>query len=324
VAFIEKLELSYKSIEAATLQTKRVNVFVGEPNTGKSNLLEALALLSVGAAAHVQRITRTQQVADLFYDHEISNSIGLTINGNFGWTLTFDKQRSHFELGINKPDKPPVTAHLPPSLNPNQWPQYPDSPLRYYIFRHLPERVTGRQYGFLEPPYGDNLALLLYSNKRFRESVSSIFRSKGFRLEVRPHESEILVSKEVDDVLYSYRFQSISETLQRIVFYKAILETNEHAILILDEPEANTFPFYTKYLAERIALENSNQFFLTTHNPYVLMSIIEKTPRQDLAVFVTRMNNYRTEFSLVDEKGLSEMLDLSMDVFLNLERFFPD
>lgn len=92
--------------------------------------------------------------------------------------------------------------------------------------------------------------------------------------------------------------------------------------MILDEPEANTFPSYTKYLAERIALDSLNQFFITTHNPYVLMSLIEKTPKDDLALFATRMANYRTEFSLVDEPGRAEMLDLSMDVFLNLDRFF--
>lgn len=136
------------------------------------------------------------------------------------------------------------------------------------------------------------------------------------------HSSEILVSKIVDDVLFSYPFQAVSETLRRITFLKAALETNTDAILILDEPEANTFPFYTKYLAERIALDETNQFFLTTHNPYVLMSIIEKTPAADLAVYVTRMRDYRTEVRLLSGEELVEALDLGMDLFLNLERYF--
>jgi len=38
---------------------------------------------------------------------------------------------------------------------------------------------------------------------------------------------------------------------------------------------------------------------------------------------VTRMRDYRTEFHLASEKQLSEMLDLTMDVFLNLDEFFP-
>jgi AAA15 family ATPase/GTPase len=132
------------------------------------------------------------------------------------------------------------------------------------------------------------------------------------------------MTKEVDDVLYSFPFESISETMRRIVFYKAALESNKDAILVLDEPEANTFPFYTKYLAERIALDTSNQFFLSTHNPYVLMSIIEKTPQVELAVYATRMQNYRTELQLLTSEQCSEALELGMDFFLNLERFFPE
>ncbi len=95
-------------------------------------------------------------------------------------------------------------------------------------------------------------------------------------------------------------------------------------MLVFDEPESNTFPFYTKYLAERIALDTTNQFFLTTHNPYVLMSIIEKTPEAELAVFVTRMRNYRTELHQMTPEELAEALELSMDLFLNLDRYFPE
>lgn len=70
-------------------------------------------------------------------------------------------------------------------------------------------------------------------------------------------------------------------------------------------------------------MDESNQFFLSTHNPYVLNSIIEKTPVDQLAVFVTRMRNYETEIHPVESDRLPEMLDLSMDVFLNLDRFLP-
>lgn len=53
-------------------------------------------------------------------------------------------------------------------------------------------------------------------------------------------------------------------------------------ILVLDEPEANTFPKFTKILAERIAGDDrKNQFFITTHNPYLLHSLIKKTSSDD-------------------------------------------
>jgi AAA15 family ATPase/GTPase len=176
----------------------------------------------------------------------------------------------------------------------------------------------------LSSPYGANLPSLLFTKKELRESVSAFFKSKGFRLELRPQSHEILMSKEVGDVLYSFPFESISETMRRIVFYKAALESNKDAVLVLDEPEANTFPFYTKYLAERIALDETNQFFLSTHNPYVLMSIIEKTPSPDLAVYATRMQNFRTEVQLLSDQQCAEALELGMDLFLNIDRLFPE
>ena len=40
---IKKLEIeNFKSIKHLSLDCKRVNVFIGEPNAGKSNILEAL------------------------------------------------------------------------------------------------------------------------------------------------------------------------------------------------------------------------------------------------------------------------------------------
>ena len=321
---VQRIEVSYKSIASADLATRRVNIFIGEPNTGKSNLLEALALLSSGVSHHIGRVLRVQQPADLFFDHEIERDISLTINGAFGWHLQFEKQYGRFKAVVTLPGQQRHEKHFQPLLTAGQWPELTRSPFRYYAFERIPENVRSQQYGFLQPPFGENLPALLYSNKTFRESISSLFRSKDFRLEVRPQESQVLISKEVNDILYSYPFRAISETLQRIVFLKAVLETNSDAVLILDEPEANTFPFYTKYLAERIALDGSNQFFLTTHNPYVLTSLIEKTAASDLAVFITRMRNYRTEFHLASDAQLREMLNLTMDVFLDLDRFFPN
>ncbi|MBK7618213.1 MAG: ATP-binding protein [Flavobacteriales bacterium] len=46
------------------------------------------------------------------------------------------------------------------------------------------------------------------------------------------------------------------------------MRTNQNAVLLLDEPEQNTFPFYTAHIAEIMAREVTNQYFITTHNQY--------------------------------------------------------
>ncbi|RLF84116.1 hypothetical protein DRN48_06315, partial [Thermococci archaeon] len=39
---------NFKSIKSLKLDCKRVNVFIGKPNVGKSNILEAIGILSFG------------------------------------------------------------------------------------------------------------------------------------------------------------------------------------------------------------------------------------------------------------------------------------
>ena len=190
-------------------------------------------------------------------------------------------------------------------------------PARYYTYVSLAV-FNSTSLGFLQPPYGANLVTLLTTNKRLRTLVGDLFREKGFRLSIDAERNELLLTKDVNDQLYQFSYQTVSETLRRIVFYMAALETNQNAVLLLDEPEANTFPFYTTYLAERIALDETNQFFLTTHNPYLLSSIVAKTPVTDLAVFVAEMVDYQTVLKPVTSAGLAKILEYGSDAFLNL------
>jgi predicted ATPase len=315
---------NYKSIEAADFETRRVNVFIGEPNSGKSNLLETIGFLSPGVLDKLRMLFRLQNPADMFLNMEIEKEIQVQLTDLGGWNLAFDRKSGVFKGGVGlKSNIFTFMVNRDGGIQQNWASQ--NSQVFFYRYHALTKgQWDATQFANLSPPFGANLPNLLYTDKKVRDSISAFFRSKGYRLELRPQDNEILMSQEVDDVLYSFPFESISETMRRIVFYKAALESNTDAILVFDEPESNTFPFYTKYLAERIALDTSNQFFLTTHNPYVLMSIIEKTPQPNLAVFVTRMVNYRTEVRLMDQQACEEALDLGMDLFLNLDRFFPE
>ncbi len=48
MAIIKDLRVSnFKSIKTLELDCKRINIFIGAPNVGKSNILEALSLFSI-------------------------------------------------------------------------------------------------------------------------------------------------------------------------------------------------------------------------------------------------------------------------------------
>ena len=316
---------NYKSIKDLDFTCKKLNVFVGEPNSGKSNIIEALALQSQGAIGSElnKDMFRYKTIGDLFYDFNINNSI--SVNSGFRITsLTYavrdngaPENQFHFLLGDEKDNTHPLMiAHDGKVMfNGNQG----VTNVHLYEYKRLTTFANG-YISHLSPPFGDNLPSLLLSNSEYKKWVSDFLKSKGLKLTLKPSENEIMVSKLVDDEIYSYNYFSISETLQRIIFYIIALRSNKDSIILFDEPESNTFPFYTKFLAENIALDETNQFFLTTHNPYLLLSLIEKSKEKDINICIVQMKNYQTIISVLNSEQITEVLDLNSDVFFNFEK----
>ena len=311
---------NFKSVRELSFEARRVNVFIGEPNTGKTNVIEALALLSEGihGPTEFREVFRFGSVADLFTDQQVTRAINIVTPECQG-TLKFSAPGFEFRASrVNHGNREDQDYIVNQTGHSHSWINLQYG-IKYYRFKPTGQTTT-QAFGILQPPFAANLTSILYTNKDLRRRVSELFRSRNFNLEIRPVEMELRLAKTIEDELYSFPYESISETWRRIVFYMAVLETNQNSTLLLDEPEANTFPFYTKYLAEQIALSTTNQFFLTTHNPYVLSSIVEKTPVKDLAVFVARMENYETKLTQIPDKNLPELLELDSDAFFNLDK----
>jgi hypothetical protein len=65
---IKSLEISnFKSIKHLRLRCRRVNLFIGEPNNGKSSILEAIGLLSHVFHGRINKFLRFAALTDLFY-----------------------------------------------------------------------------------------------------------------------------------------------------------------------------------------------------------------------------------------------------------------
>jgi hypothetical protein len=119
-------------------------------------------------------------------------------------------------------------------------------------------------------------------------------------------------------------YSALSESLQRIIFYAAIVLGNKNMVVALDMPEAHMHPPHVKKLAELIARDESNQYFITTYSPYFLMSLIEKTPKDELSVFLTYKDRNETKVKTLANEQIEEALDMDVDVFFNLDKFLEE
>lgn len=91
--WIKELEINnFKSIQHLKMDCKRINVLIGKPNVGKSNILEALALYTVPYSDTTKNMLedyiRYEKLTNLFYDQDRTKQI--LIKSNLGFvTLRF-------------------------------------------------------------------------------------------------------------------------------------------------------------------------------------------------------------------------------------------
>jgi len=184
--------------------------------------------------------------------------------------------------------------------------------------------IDRKESEFLLLPDSRNLFAVYLTHKSLKSICKDIFAKFGLKIMIEPSSNDLKIVKESEDLLIMYPYETISDTIQRLIFYLSIILTNKNSIIAMEEPEAHTFPYYTKYLAELIALDDSNQYFITTHNPYFLLTLIEETDKRDLAVYITHYEDYQTKAKKLSERKLEELLDLGSSAFFNLDILMED
>lgn len=312
---------NFKSIKDLRLECKRVNLFIGEPNTGKSNMLEVIGVLSHIAYGDIRQFARFEVMTDLFYDHILDDSI----------TMNFDEKtiQIQFKDGRFRGEYRPTGAGGQQVFDYDyhgSGSKSSHSDFRVFKFYRFAKQreFRNQKSDFLQPPDGNNLLAILMARKQLKKIVREIFGNFGYRIIFRPEEGKIEIAKDIEDVLLAFPYSVGSETLQRLVFYLAAIHSNNSSILTFEEPEAHAFPYYTKYLAEKIATgKNDNQYFIATHNPYFLTSILEKGSKEEVAIFATSLEEYKTKVKSLSEKHKEKILsDMGYDFFFNIEKFF--
>ncbi len=304
---------NFKSLKTLDLDCGKVNIFIGKPNTGKSNILECLSFFSSFPLSGL----RIGSMQNLFYDNQINEKIRLKLNET---ELTISETNGKYSVNV-KPTGGGQYQNQILATNSTIFLNNFDQIIRLYKFGIISKSHNDNS-NVLTPPYGDNLYRIIETNDKAYEFADDILKTYGFDLVLRDTTKEIEFVKRSGRKLISFPYSLLADTIRRMIFLNIAIMTNKKATLVFEEPESYAFPFYTKDLAETIATdEYENQYFITTHNPYFLKTIVDKTSHDNLRVFYTYYEDYQTRVKLINKESLvGFFLDPNVDVFLNIDK----
>lgn len=328
-AVIDYIHISnFKSLKEITLKDcRRINLFIGRPNVGKSNLLEALSLfcmpdLRFAKKKSIQQFIRVENDAELFFDGQVDSLITVETNEAKVEVQLDNMGISYLLSNKNSPESYPLTfSNLTLTSTKKKDLSVPlVTPLRSYFY---PSSFEKEKFPltYLMPPGGSNLMSVVSQLPGLKEELRIIFNDYGLKYVFDTSSQEIKVMKEKKPgEIFLIPFHSIADTLQRMIFYKAAIESNGNSILVFEEPEAHSYPPFISKVTHDIIKSESNQFFITTHSPYVVNDFLELSG-DEVAIYFVDFKNGETVVKRATKEEMQEMYEYGVDLFFNTEIF---
>ena len=340
--FIKNIEIrNFKSVNNVSLDNcSRINLFIGRPNVGKSNLLEALSLFSLpyfknNPNKKISNFLRLENEAELFFDGNIENPIQINTNignceikyskilgldlgeNNIGWA---NLKQLIIDIHFANNDKViKFTVDEKMNIKTTSKIDYDYAVKKYSFISNFKGKKSNLP--FLLPPYGTNLLNILSLYKELKNDLIEIFSEYGLELVFdKASQSIKIVKKNKENDLFLIPYNSIADTLQRIIFFKSAIASNENSILLFEEPEAHSFPPYIVHITQQIIHSTSNQFYISTHSPYIVNDFLENS-RNELSIFSTDFKNGETVVRKLTKEEIYDIYQYGLDLFANNENF---
>ena len=324
--FIKYVHINnFKSIADLRLEDcRRINLFIGYPNVGKSNVLEALGLFSVPflkVGENLDRLVRAEHLNELFHN-AWGNSFDIETNiGKLRWTDNY--------IHIYFPGIGDGVYGFSSNLNADSiHSSIKNSIVKRYTFQTKNNWHSNGDSQLL-PPFGENIIDTLSYNHTVSDVKTWIKQEfTKFRLEnvLDKTTDSLRVQRRLnEDEVFQLPYSSIADTLQRLIFYKTAIASNKNSVLLFEEPEAHAFPPYIQEFTHDIADAKTNQFFIVTHSPFILDTFLESEHlRRETSIYLFDYKNDQTTVKRLTDEEMDEVYNYGMDLFFNIESFLRD
>ena len=293
-------------------------MFIGKPNVGKSNILEAFGIFSLPYLKYntnkkLSNFIRAEYLNELFFDGNTENQIHIKNNlGEFLLSNEFEKNENDNISSIGTKLKiQDVNAilslekDLTVSILGND---IDKNPFKYYNFKSNQKPKRNQQANLL-PPAGTNLMGIVENIPTLKKELIQLFNEYNLNLVFDRASQELKIMKEQKGKeIFLIPYGSIADTLQRVIFYKTAIASNQNSVLIFEEPEAHAFPPYIVHITREIIEAKSNQFVISTHSPYILDYFLENA-MDELSIFMVDYKNGETFANSGRDRALPRGID---------------
>jgi len=339
VNFIEYVKIhNFKSIADLKLEDcRRINLFIGYPNVGKSNVLEALGLFSVpflSEKENLNKLIRLENVFELFHNSNYGSSEISTNLKKIKISLEPELSISHFhddesgnESGMNYIFSKEISLSC---KGPYSWGSWElnfndESNIKRYIFNSNNKWKSNGSSQLL-PPFGENIIDTLYYNENISEVkvwIKQEFAKFGLEYVLDKSSNSLKVQRRLGgNEVMQLPYSSLADTLQRVIFYKTAIASNKNSVLLFEEPEVHAFPPYIGNITQDIIEAKTNQFFIVTHSPFVINDFLEyEHLRRETSIYLFDFKNDQTTVKRLTDEEMDEIYDYGIDLFFNIESF---
>jgi AAA15 family ATPase/GTPase len=326
---IKNIEITnFKSIKHLEINDcNKINVFIGMPNAGKSNILEAIGLFGIleKRESNLKNFVRFKDFSDLFFEGNFNDDFALIGIDNIRFAFQFKKGLSLMiqnkkidyigsinfdELGNLKCTKNEFEQIITGNIA-----------IKRYVFKENKESVFSNGK-YLTLPFGENIGQIISSIPKLRNEVNTFFNQNNLKLLIDKGTNELKIFKEYQDgTVFTLPYGLIADTLQRLIFYKAAIMSNENSVLLFEEPEAHCFEPYILEFTNAVKYdENDNQFFIVTHSDYIIKEFLrDEESKENTNIYLVNNVDGETKVKLLDKKNNEDVFEYGMNIFFNFE-----